>query len=177
MWVYIDIRIIVLIGKIKEGMTYTQPTGCHYQNHRKINTIFLPSAKWLSNFKLLIHGLFMSYDICLIDEHSGETLKLDEKLDLKGGTYAVDGTKEAWLNITWNYSPFFQELFGEEGIRTIYGMKADESIPILEAAISKLDDDVDENNYWKATSGNAKKALQGLLKLAILRPDGVWDGD
>jgi hypothetical protein len=43
-------------------------------------------------------------------------------------------------------------------------------------AIAKLNDDVDQN-YWKPTEGNAKKALTQLLALAKMRPDGVWRGD
>lgn len=52
-----------------------------------------------------------------------------------------------------------------------------ESIPMLEKAISALGDDVDDNDYWNATEGNAKRALYGLLAFAKMRPDGVWDGD
>lgn len=34
------------------------------------------------------------------------------------------------------------------------------------------------DNYWDATEGNARKALLGLLKLAVYAPpDSVWDGD
>ena len=48
--------------------------------------------------------------------------------------------------------------------------------PVLKKAIDMLADDVEED-YWKPTRGNAKRALCGLLALAQLRPDGVWDGD
>nr|DAE13757.1 MAG TPA: hypothetical protein [Siphoviridae sp. ctQqU1] len=44
-------------------------------------------------------------------------------------------------------------------------------------AISALGDDVDDSDYWRATEGNAKRALCGLLAFAKMRPDGVWDGD
>ena len=39
-----------------------------------------------------------------------------------------------------------------------------------------LGDDVDDD-YWKPTEGNAKRALYGLLAMAQMRPDGVWGGD
>ena len=48
---------------------------------------------------------------------------------------------------------------------------------MLKKAISALDDDVDDSDYWHATEGNAKRALYGLLAFAKMRPDGVWDGD
>ena len=82
-----------------------------------------------------------------------------------------------WLNITDNYSKFYRKVIDEEkGIRFIYGKTGAESIPILEKAIDRLNDDADED-YWKATEGNAKRALYGLLTFARLRPDGIWDGD
>lgn len=40
-------------------------------------------------------------------------------------------------------------------------------------AIAELHDDVDPD-YWKATEGNAKRALLQLLAMARMRPDGVW---
>jgi len=119
----------------------------------------------------------MSYDIYLKDAVSGKTLMLNTPHHMTGGTYQVGGTQDAWLNVTYNYGKFYYEIFeGDKGIRTIYGMSAVDSIPILEAAIAKLGDDVSDN-YWDATEGNAKSALVKLIALAKMRPDGIWDGD
>lgn len=118
----------------------------------------------------------MSYNINLREPVTEDTIVFDKKHQIIGGTYAIGGTSEAWLNITYNYSDYFYKILGEKGIRTIYGMTGAESIPILKDAISKLKDDVDPD-YWKATEGNAKKALCGLLAFAQMRPDGIWDGD
>lgn len=118
----------------------------------------------------------MSYDISLVDLVTRETLEVESPHQMRGGTYVLGGTSEAWLNITYNYGRFYREVFGEKGIRTIYGMTGAESIPVIKAAMDKLGDDVDPD-YWKPTQGNAKKALAGLLALAQMRPDGVWDGD
>lgn len=117
----------------------------------------------------------MSYDICLKHPITGETLQVEQH-QIKGGTYAIGGTTEAWLNVTYNYSQHFRNVFGENGIRTIYGLTGAESIPVLKNAIEQLGNDVSED-YWEATEGNAKTALCGLLTLAQLRPDGIWDGD
>lgn len=62
------------------------------------------------------------------------------------------------------------------GIRTIYGLTGVESLPVLDKAIAALGNDV-ADNYWKATEGNAKRALVQLRTLAALRPDGVRAGD
>lgn len=117
----------------------------------------------------------MSYDIHLTEPETKKVIYLDDKHDIGGGTYAMGGTNEAWLNITYNYSTHFSGI-GPKGIRSLYGKTGLETIPILEKVISQLGDDVDKD-YWKATEGNAKKALLGLLTFAKIRPDGIWDGD
>lgn len=121
----------------------------------------------------------MSYDISLCDPVTHETLKADSAHFISGGMRAIGGTRELWLNVTWNYADFYyrKDVFGENGIRFIYGKTGAESIPMLENAIAALSDDVDDSDYWHATEGNAKRALYGLLAFAKMRPDGVWDGD
>ena len=134
----------------------------------------------------------MSYDIELQDPITKETLHIDAPHHMRGGTYAIGGTTEASLKVTYNYGQHFRRVFGdsnvelnwfdkvfgggETGIRKLYGMTGAESIPVLESAISQLGDDVDPD-YWKPTEGNAKRALTQLLALAKMRPDGVWAGD
>ncbi len=120
----------------------------------------------------------MSYDISLRDPVTKETLEVDEPHFMTGGTYRLGGTKELWLNVTYNYSDYYYRdgVFGEKGIRTIYGMTGAESIPVLEKAAAALGDDVDPD-YWTATEGNAKRPLLQLIAMAKMRPDGVWDGD
>ena len=118
----------------------------------------------------------MSYDIRLNDPVTGEVIELDSPHQMRGGTYAIGGTSEAWLNVTYNYGKHYYRVFGEGGIRTIYGMTGAESIPVLKLAIDALGDDV-STDYWEATEGNAKRALCQLLAFAQMRPDGVWDGD
>jgi len=118
----------------------------------------------------------MSYDIELVDPVAGKVIELDEKHHMRGGTYAMGGTRELHLNITWNYSNHYYRIFGEKGIRTIYGMTGADAIPLLQAAADKLGDDVSED-YWKATEGNAKRALLQLIAMAKMRPDGVFQGD
>ena len=126
-------------------------------------------------------GTDMSYDIALTCPVTGEILELDEPHQMKGGTHAVGGTRQAELNVTYNYAEHFYRVFldvqfSKLGIRSIYGLTGAESIPVLQMAIAKLKDDADQD-YWKPTEGNAKKALTQLLALAKMRPDGVWEGD
>ena len=118
----------------------------------------------------------MSYDIRLKDPITHETLVLDEPHHMTGGTYELGGSQDAHLNITYNYGEYYYRVFGEMGIRILYGMSGAESIPVLTKAIGDLGNDVNED-YWKATEGNAKRALTQLRALAYMRPDGVWQGD
>jgi hypothetical protein len=118
----------------------------------------------------------MSYDISLQDPVTKGTIYFDEPHQVKGGTYVMGGTTEAWLNVTYNYGEHYYRVFGENGIRSIYGKTGAESIPILQDAIDKLGNDASED-YWEPTEGNAKKALCNLLAFAQMRPDGIWEGD
>jgi len=118
----------------------------------------------------------MSYDIELVDPVSRSVLKLEHAHHMHGGTYAMGGTNELHLNITYNYSKHFYRVMGELGIRSLYGLSGADSIPLLEQAIANLKDEVSED-YWEPTEGNAKRSLIQLLTMAKLRPDGVWRGD
>ena len=45
----------------------------------------------------------MSYDIHLNDPVTKQTIELENPHFMRGDTYAIDGTKELSLNITYNY--------------------------------------------------------------------------
>ena len=119
----------------------------------------------------------MSYDVSLIDPISKKVIETDSKHFMFGGNECIGGTKELSLNITYNYGDIFRRKLGNEGIRTIYGKTGQESIPILEVAMKNLSNDVDDADYWHATEGNVKRALNQLLTMAKMRPDGIWNGD
>ena len=117
----------------------------------------------------------MSWDFDLCDAVTGEVLHTESKHFMRGGTFCVGGTTEMTLNITYNYSDIINRVIDTEMsyARFLNGKTAAESIPILKDAISKLSDETDDD-YWKATEGNAKRSLCQLLALAQMRPDGVW---
>ena len=119
----------------------------------------------------------MSYDIELTDPVTGEVLEVDHKHRIEGGTYQLGGTTELRLNITYNYGGILRKVLDpNKGIRVLYGLSGAESIPLLLDAIDQLGDELNDD-YWKATEGNVKTALYGLLAFARMRPDGVWQGD
>lgn len=126
----------------------------------------------------------MSYDIELLDPITKKVIEINDPHFLRGGTYKLGGSTELSLNITYNYSKFLHQVLQpkttpsefKSGIRSLYGMTALEATPILETAISTLKDDVDED-YWKPTEGNTKKALNNLLTMCKMRPDAIINGD
>lgn len=126
--------------------------------------------------RLPIERLKMSYDIRAINPITQEPIQFAEKHTIIGGTYEDGGCTEAWLNITYNYAPHFYKVFGENGIRILYGKTMSESITLINDALPKLSDDTDPN-YWKATEGNAKLALINLMALAIKVMEATFNTD
>ena len=112
----------------------------------------------------------MSYDVDFCDPVSKKVIELDEPHFMRGGTYAIGGTKELTLNITYNYSGNYSK--HNFSIKDLDEKTALDVIPELERVISELGDDVSDN-YWDATDGNAKKALIQLLTMCRMRPDAV----
>ena len=123
----------------------------------------------------------MSWYFDLCDPVTKKVLETEEKHEIKGGTYCVGGTTEMALNVTYNYSDIINKKFKELEIDNeigsyayyLNGKTGAETIEPLKKIIASLKDDVDED-YWKPTEGNAKRALCGLLAFAQMRPDGVW---
>lgn len=116
----------------------------------------------------------MSYDLSLCNPVTKEILLLDTPHEMRGGTYAVGGTVDCSLNITYNYSRHYYRVFdGDGGIHIIDRMTGADSIPVLQRAIDQLGDEIDDD-YWQPSEGNAKAPLFQLIALAKMRPDGVW---
>lgn len=113
----------------------------------------------------------MSWDCYL--ERNGRTVELAERHHLKGGTYPLGGTTQACFNVTYNYGRIFRRVGIEDALNSFNGKTAQETIPIMEAAIAQLNDDPCDD-YWQPTEGNARRALEGLLVLARAAPDAVW---
>lgn len=135
----------------------------------------------------------MSYDISLVDPVTKETLIIDSPHQMRGGTYAIGGTDEMWLNVTYNYGRWYRKdyAFGKNGIRCINGLSGAESISVLKNAIAGLEESKEElpeeevnqfleqgvSGYWMPTRENAIRPLYQLLAMAQMRPDGVWESD
>lgn len=118
----------------------------------------------------------MSYDLYVVDS-DGQTMSSDTPHSLCGGTFAVGGTTELWLNMTYNYVHILRRVLGEDGIRTLDEMSTIESIPLLERAIGMLEqsEDIDMDvDYWQPSDSNVRRALLDVLALAKLGANGTW---
>lgn len=130
----------------------------------------------------------MSYDVRLIDHTTHKVLEADNPHFMQGGTFCPGGTKELWLNITYNYAAVLCKVLQRDvidqdtgkrttlvGLDAINGIYAAETISMLRKAINSLSDKGANESYWHPTEGNVKKALIQLKALADMRPDGVWE--
>ena len=112
----------------------------------------------------------MSYDIYLIDPVTHETIEFDNPHHMRGGTYQVGGSSEAWLNITYNYADYYYEatendprFFGSLpddrpdenprnlGIRGIYGKTGAETIKMLSDMIHRIESKYKKDGDWITT--------------------------
>ena len=115
----------------------------------------------------------MSYDLGLY--YGDKPAELERHSE--GGTYAIGGTTDAELNITYNYlAHYYKELDAEKGLRWLYGKTGGETVERLEKAVAALGVTRDEN-YWNPTEGNAGFALSILAAWAKQHPKAIWSGD
>ena len=125
----------------------------------------------------------MSYDIYLKDRITGKTLFADNNHFMTGGTYAIGGTREMWLNITYNYGYYYYDatdgdprfahdeisayhadgttgpIRTEYGIRGIYGKSGAESIQMLKDMIVRIEEAYKKDGDWITTTREKYRCL------------------
>lgn len=95
----------------------------------------------------------MSYWVTLQDER-GKALEVEPHSE--GGTYALGGTEEASLNVTYNYASCYSsvEVEVEPGdpkpfsLRLLHDIPAGVTIPWLEKVVAELGTERYEGQYW-----------------------------
>ena len=112
----------------------------------------------------------MSWDVYL--KKDDKVVKVDSHEE--GGTYAMGGTTNAELNITYNYSWFYYQLLDKgKGLKWIDGKVAKDTIDQLQKAVTALG--IRQNkDYWADTPGNAGYALMVLLCWAKANPEAIF---
>lgn len=77
-------------------------------------------------------------------------------------------------NVLANYRAQLEKAFDSiSGARTLVGLSGEASIPVIEQAINRLEDD-GHIDQWLPTEGNARRALMMQLELAKLHRDAIW---
>ena len=105
-------------------------------------------------------------------EESGKPVEVSRHEE--GGTYALGGICDAELNITYNYSPYFYKYLNvDKGLRFLHEKQAVDTVKALAYATFKLGA-VRDDDYWKATPGNAGYALSILLQWAMDNPTAIF---
>ncbi len=114
----------------------------------------------------------MSFDVYL--ESDGCSVEVERFSE--GGTYALGGSVRAELNITYNYSSSYYEIFpsGGCGLRWLDGKTGAQSLECLRLGVLLLGTDKFEADYWAPTPGNAGYPLSILLAWAEQYPNAVW---
>jgi hypothetical protein len=114
----------------------------------------------------------VGYNVRLVNAETGETVKVDKHTE--GGQYAIGGSEEADLYVTYNYSEIYRLV--NFHLRDLEGCCGSDSVEILERVVEKLGTKRFED-YWAPTLGNAGYAASVLLSWARLYPDAVWKVD
>ena len=81
----------------------------------------------------------------------------------------------ASLSVTYNYNPFFKNLYNGEGLRGLSGKTGWEVAPELLRVITALPDEDPSSDYWASTAGNAREVLQNIMVFIVERPNGVFE--
>jgi len=111
----------------------------------------------------------MSYWISL--QKNGELVSVPKYEE--GGTYAIGGTEEADLNVTYNYGTNYARA-GFNLYDDLHGKIAADTVLNLSMVVAVLGT-VRDSDYWAAADGNAGYAANILLSWARLHPDAIWN--
>jgi hypothetical protein len=93
----------------------------------------------------------LSYNISI--ERDDEILKIP--LHTEGGTYAMGGSDEADLNVTYNYSKLFR-------LANLDGMTVNDALVILAHKVAEFGVN-QSNDYWQVTPGNVGHACMVVM--------------
>lgn len=109
----------------------------------------------------------MSWWIYLNNPETGATY--DVEAHTEGGTYAVNGTPNTEVNVTYNYGCMF-------AFRDLHGKTARETLPVMAGFLEAWGHlKPYKADYWAPTPGNVAQAVRLLRDWAVAFPDGVWD--
>jgi hypothetical protein len=130
----------------------------------------------------------MGYSIDIVNKHTKRTVRIGDscfnEIDISsfddyGSTICIDGTDTLSTNITYNYAPFFEKVFGENGIRSIYGISFNEAVRKLQHA-EQIFSSADKTDIkwvlkYEEPTEDEKKRIEQILHCKWERPSGYWE--
>ena len=118
-----------------------------------------PASEFVPDFESDVQCSSPCYPVVSVKNHS------------EGGTYVMDGSAEADLNVTYNYGGEFRKAWDGVGIEeALDGKRASDVIYALRHGVKVLGTERSED-YWETTPGNAGHALSILLGWAEQHPE------
>lgn len=114
----------------------------------------------------------MGVDITL--ERDGQTVQVLRHQE--GSTYAVGGTTDASIAITYNYGDQYRRAYTELGLpydgmcKMFEDRLARDCVEEFRAVVSHLGTERDTDDYWESSPGNAGYALFVVLSWCALYP-------
>jgi hypothetical protein len=128
----------------------------------------------------------MGWDIYIetTPDGEGEVMVLPERPVLASSVQCIGGEPLAEMSITFNYVKFFHEALPEgHKIRELDHKKVSDTLEGLKEGLAKLkvaaswESDFakyESNDYWFASATNAARALESLITMGELCPNGYW---
>lgn len=134
----------------------------------------------------------MSYNFSMYTKPKNE--RTDESVDYQiylesNERFTDHAGRESYtldFEVTYNYTRIIDPIF-DEALKTIYNKETKDiwalffidktgkyMEPILKLMITKLGNDEPDEDYFICTKGNCRVALETLLKMCKLRPDGIF---
>lgn len=109
---------------------------------------------------------------------NGDPIQVDSHEE--GSTYAIGGTTEPDIDITYNYGGQFASAWPEpldtdksSLVSMLCGKTAGDTIASLRTAVERLGTER-SGDYWEPTAGNAGYILSILLRWAEQHPTAKW---
>lgn len=110
----------------------------------------------------------MGWSIYITDKN-GETVRLKSPHKISGSDFAVGGTQDLWMTLTFNYSRYYYQIWPCGGLCFLHGLSVKNAMRTLLEGMLLLKGE-QCGDYWHASEGNARAGLLSILSLCALSP-------
>ena len=116
----------------------------------------------------------MSYNVSLNHDVGIEQVPRHNEGSMQQyGLDGREGTVSAEISVTFNYNPIYQQVTGKSLKEMLNGLPAWVTVRVLTKVVTACGT-LKDDDYWKATPGNAGAIAALLLDWARLHPEAMW---